>query len=114
LHVRRDVPTAASRTRPALLIGRRELLLLEFGKEHVERAIEHLGDVTRGNLMAQELLRTIELIAEALPHAEVQREASRRQRCNGRPRRRGLDWRRSGPRDGFNWPRGQLRDWCFE
>jgi hypothetical protein len=48
-----DVPGTASRARAPRSTGGGELLLLELGNEGVERLLEHLGDVSRRNTMAE-------------------------------------------------------------
>jgi hypothetical protein len=59
--------------------GRRELPLLELWDESIERPLEDFGDVPRGNLMAQQLLRVAQLVLGAPAHGELDRERFVRQ-----------------------------------
>src|SRR5687767_7368026 len=60
--------------------SRRELVLLELGDGQIEYAIEHLGEISGWDLMAQEVLRLAQLLARALLDRDLEPEALRRQR----------------------------------
>ena len=70
-----------------------ELLLLESRDQEIERAIEHLDDIARWDLVAEQILRVAELVARALAHAESQAEALGGNRRHSRVRDRGRNWR---------------------
>jgi len=61
------------------LCRRRELDLLEMGDEHRERALDHLGDIPRGDLVPKQGLRVTQVVMRALAHGELHRERLGRQ-----------------------------------
>ena len=108
LHVRRDVARVAGRParadpRPR---GRRELLPLELGDQHVERAVDHLRDVPGGELVTQQRLGVPQLLVRGLLDRDLEREALRRKRRHPASRHRCRHLRRRKSVD--RCPRGQL------
>src|SRR5438132_317579 len=89
-----DMPGVARRgcglARPRLR-SRRKLAFLELADERVERPVQHLDDVARRNLMAEQVLRSAQLVMHAFTHRELQRVALGRQRLHFRTL---LDWGR--------------------
>ncbi|TMQ71615.1 MAG: hypothetical protein E6K81_09685, partial [Candidatus Eisenbacteria bacterium] len=120
---RRDVTRVG---RPALagprVLGRRELLALELGDECLQRPLEDHRDVTRCDLMPEQLLRVAQQVVRLLVHGELDPEAlgsQRRHPGTVADRRRGVlsDHEQRGRRAPFtgqrsvghaNWPHGQL------
>src|SRR5512143_1559576 len=79
LHLGRDVARVGRhvvRARPGPR-GGGELAALERGDEGVEGAVEHLGQLARGDLVAEQLLRMAQLVVRGLAHGELERKALR-------------------------------------
>jgi len=66
--------------------ARAEAALLELVDHHVERALEDLGRLAARERVPEQVARVRQLVAEALRHREVEREADRR-RGGGRRKR---------------------------
>lgn len=58
------------------ILLRRVLPLLEFLHQRFERPVEHDRDVTAGNLLAQEISRTLEQVVSFVVDGHLEREAS--------------------------------------
>jgi hypothetical protein len=97
LHVGRDVGRiSAVRARPlgARSRGRGELLAFENREEGVARAVDHLGEVTRGIAVTHERLKALQLVAGLLRDRALEGEAlgGNRLHVRGRPRGWGRNW----------------------
>jgi hypothetical protein len=81
-HMRGDAPAlrAAGRLRPARLVRSTELALLELRNQSAKGANEHLGDVSRTDLMTEELLRVAQQLVIALADRELHGVSLWRQR----------------------------------
>jgi hypothetical protein len=66
------------------LVGRRALALLQLSNELIQRTIEDLGHVSRRKLMAEQVLRVVQLLVGFPSQADLQRESLRREGHRGR------------------------------
>ena len=80
LDVRRDVTRIRGRATAARarLVRRRKLAFLELRNERLERHPEHLGDVPRRQLVAQQVLCIAQVVVRLLIDRDLQRIALRR------------------------------------
>src|SRR5438132_6799192 len=62
------------------LRSRRELALLQSRNGEIQQALEHPRQISRGDLMPEQLLYVAQLVVGALPDRELQRESLRRER----------------------------------
>src|SRR5437867_2085827 len=73
-----DMPRVAGRgcelARPRLR-SRSEFMLLELGNREIEQAFEHLRQISRRDLMPEQLLDVAQLAVRILADRELQREA---------------------------------------
>src|SRR5947208_9793076 len=78
---RRDISDVLAAAPLARLRSGGEFLFLEFTYQCVQRALEHLRDVTGRQRMTKQRLRLAQLLLRLLVHREVPLETFRRKRC---------------------------------
>lgn len=97
--------TPLTRTRPC---GGGELAALELTNERIERPLEDLGEVTRGDLVAEQRLGVAQLVVSVPAQGELDRERVRPQRFDP-----GAIARMARGEHRLNMPRGMLpQQWC--